>query len=116
MELAYFLLLITCILYGASGIIKEWGDFFGKLINTIVLIVLFVLYVISVLNEGGSVVWWWVESDNVYTLCVLASPCICVYIGARIHNLFKSSDWEGVCAILSLIGLIATIVITCINV
>ena len=66
MELSYLLLLVTCILYGASGMIAEWRDFPSKLANALVIIVLIVLLLVT-LSPGHagffrkSDDFWWID-------------------------------------------------------
>ena len=106
MYTSYLLLIITCVLYGLSGIVSEWEEFGAKLANMIVIIAIIVLTLIT--GEDGfflprSNIWW----------INFVIPIPAIYIGACISATIDNDDWHDVFGILGIIGLIATIITTC---
>ena len=109
MELSYLLLLVTCILYGASGMIAEWRDFPSKLVNALVIIVIIVLLLVT-LSPGHA--GFFRKSDDFWWIDFLM-PIPAIYLGGAISSIVDDNDWTGVFFILGCLSLLATIVTTC---
>ena len=104
MEISYLLLIITCVLYGMTQFVESWEDFGLKLINILVFIAVFVLTILTA--EDGFF------QDHAYWLNYIL-PIPAVYVGHLIGSGIDDDDWTGIFVILSIIGLIATIIATC---
>lgn len=107
MQISFLLLLVTCFLYGASGLITDWSDFACKLWNTIIIITIIVLFLIISSGAPGffqNSDLWWVD-------CILPIPAIC--LGLFVNSYIENDDWIGVFGILGGLSLIATIITTC---
>ena len=106
MELSYLLLIITCFFYGVSQLITIWDDFGPKLINVLVILAVIVLLLITGGDGFFSVSsdWFWVN---------LILPAGAVYLGIIIGDAVDDNDWRGVFAVLTALGLVATIITTC---
>lgn len=109
MQISFVLLLITCFFYGASLLIKEWDDFWLKLINTLAIIAIIVLSFITVDPEDGILGYsdyWWLTYIFPAGAVLLGN-----FVGEAIHD--DDGDWYMVFLCLAGLGLIATIVTTC---
>ena len=106
MAISYLLLIITCFFYGASQLITMWDEFGRKLINMLVILAVIVLLLLT----GGdgffrnSKDWYWLN---------LILPAGAVYLGIIIGDAVDDNDWRGVFAVLTALGLVATIITTC---
>lgn len=101
METSYLLLIITCILYGITGFIQDWDDISQKIGNS--LFVIFVIVIVTLTGDDGFFDEEWIN---------YIFPIPSIYLGSIIYSAIDDGDWPGVCAFLSIIGIIATIVTT----
>ena len=106
MEISYLLLIITCFFYGVSQLITIWDDFGPKLINVLVILAVIVLLLIT----GGDGFFHY-NSDWFWVNFIL--PAGAVYLGYLIGEAVDDNDWRGVFAVLTALGLVATIITTC---
>ena len=104
MEISYLILIITCCLYGATTGIEHWEEFGAKLINVLALIALTVLTLIT--GEDG-----FLQNDSWWLNYVF--PAGAIFLGLFIGYAIDDDDWKGICVILSILGLIATIITSC---
>lgn len=101
METSYLLLIITCVLYGASGLVQDWNDISQKIGNSLVAI--FVIVIVTLTGDEGFFDEEWIN---------YIFPIPAIYLGSIIYGAIADGDWPGVCAFLSIIGIIATIITT----
>ncbi len=101
METSYLLLIITCVLYGISGIIKDWNDGFTKFVNS--MYVIFVVVITILTGDDGFFDSNWIN---------YIFPIPAVLLGYMIYNDIHDGDWPIVCAYLSNLGVTATIITT----
>lgn len=99
MEISYNILVAACFCYGFSTMISEWYDFWGKLVNTLIIIALVVL-AIFVMNGGWFRDW--------YDLII---PFAAFGAGSLIEELvFDNYDWKNIGFVLTIVAIIACII------
>ncbi len=104
METSYLLLIITCVLYGASGLVQDWDDIGQKVVNSLVAI--FVIVIVILTGDDGFFDEEWIN---------YIFPIPAIFLGSIIYGAIEDiegGDWTVVCILLSVIGIIATIVTT----